>query len=146
MNESSNQQDASSSPFVATSISVSLTANDLDASVAWYRDALGFSVDHVFEREGTPFAARLRAGSVALLVTRDNGAKGAERLKGEGFSLRLTTKQSVDAVADRVRHHGWELDSEPTDQWGARAFRLRDPDGFRLVISSEPDQETQRTR
>jgi hypothetical protein len=24
-----------------------------------------------------------------------------------------------------------------SDAWGARVFRMRDPDGFRLVISSE---------
>jgi hypothetical protein len=29
------------------------------------------------------------------------------------------------------------LESEPADAWGARVFRLRDPDGFKLVISSE---------
>ena len=28
------------------------------------------------------------------------------------------------------------LDAEPVEVWGARVFRLRDPDGFRLVVSS----------
>jgi hypothetical protein len=28
------------------------------------------------------------------------------------------------------------LDTEPTDAFGARVFRLRDPDGFRIVVSS----------
>jgi catechol 2,3-dioxygenase-like lactoylglutathione lyase family enzyme len=89
-------------PFTATGLSASLTVDDLAASTAWYRDVLGFTVEREFERDGTPFAARLRAGSVAMLLTQDNGAKGAGRAKGEGFSLQLTTTQDIDALAARA--------------------------------------------
>ena len=146
MNDLGTPPGDSAAAFLATGLSVSFTASDLDASVAWYRDGIGFQVAQVFEREGTPFAVRMAAGSVEILLTRDNGAKGATRAKGEGFSIRLTTTQSVDAVAGRVKQQGWALDSEPADQWGARFFRLRDPDGFRLTISSEADPDTQRSR
>ncbi len=124
--------------FAATGLSVSLTVNDLGTSVAWYRDVVGFEVQHQFEREGKPFAARLQAGPVALLVTQDNGARGPGRAKGEGLSLRLTTEQNVDALAGHIKTQGVTLESEPFDAWGMRAFRVRDPDGFLLVISSEP--------
>ena len=130
--------DAPRHSFAATSLAASLTASDLPTSVAWYRDVLGFAVEREFEREGVPFAVRLRAGSVAILLTQDNGARGADRVRGEGFSLRFTTTQNIDDLATRIKAHGATLDSEPADAWGARVFRLRDPDGFRLVISSEP--------
>jgi hypothetical protein len=42
----------------------------------------------------------------------------------------------VDAIAAFAKRAGAALDSEPADAWGRRVFRLRDPDGFRLVISS----------
>lgn len=129
--------DAPSHHFTATSLTASLTADDLGASVAWYRDVLGFAVEHDYERDGTRFATRLRAGAVLLLLTQDNGAQGTGRAKGEGISLQLTTTQDVDALAARVKAHGVVLDTEPTDAFGARVFRLRDPNGFRLVISSE---------
>jgi uncharacterized glyoxalase superfamily protein PhnB len=58
-------------------------------------------------------------------------------LKGEGFSLQFTTTQDVDAIARRAVERGASLDTEPSDAFGARVFRLRDPDGFRLVISSK---------
>ena len=121
----------------ATGVSVSLTVNDLGASLMWYRDVLGFAVEREFERAGVPFALRMRAGSVALLLTQESGARGAQRVKGEGFSIRFTTTQNVDALATRAKAHGAALESEPADGWGARVFRLRDPDGFLLVISSE---------
>lgn len=129
--------DKTSQAFEATAVSVSLTANDLPASAAWYQAALGFAVEKEFERDGKIFATRLRAGAVAILVTQDNGARGGERSKGEGFSIQFTTRQNVDELAARAKAAGSVLDSEPADAWGARVFRVRDPDGFRLVISSE---------
>lgn len=111
----------------------------LGESVRWYRDVLGFAVEREFERDNALVAVRLRAGSVALLLTQDNGAKGADRVRGEGLSLQFTTPQDVDEMAARVKAKGAILDTEPVDVMGARVFRLRDPDGFRLVISSERD-------
>jgi len=125
--------------FRARSISPSLTVKDLDKSLAWYRDVLGFTVDQQHERAGKVFAISLKAGGVRLLIGQDDGTKGADRIKGEGFSLMLKTAQSVDDVANRIKRAGGTLDMEPTDMpWGARAFRLRDPDGFKFVVSSEP--------
>jgi lactoylglutathione lyase len=124
--------------FRARSLSASLTVNDLRRSVAWYRDVVGFLVDQEHERGGTLQAVSLKAGDVRILITQDDGAKGFDRVKGEGFSLMLTTAQSVDDIARRITERGGILDSQPTDTpWGARVFRMRDPDGFRLVISSE---------
>lgn len=123
-------------PFDASTLSASLTVADLHTSLAWYRDVLGFTVGRTFERAGTLFAASLRAGAVPILLTQDDGARGSDRVKGEGISLQLTTAQNVDEMARRVRERGATLDSEPADVWGARVFRLRDPDGFKLVISS----------
>ena len=128
---------APSVPFEATGLGASLTVNDLGESLAWYRDVLGFTISREFERGGVPFAARLNAGPVAILLTQDNGAKGSGRVKGEGFSIQFTTAQNVDELAARAKARGVTLESEPADVWGARVFRLRDPDGFRLVISSE---------
>jgi len=124
--------------FNATTLSASLTVNDLEKSLAWYRDVLGFAVTREFERDGKLFAVSLRAGVVPFLITRDDGGKGWDRSKGEGISLRLTTDQNIDELAKRIQAHGGTLDSPPADAWGARVFRLRDPDGFKLVISSEP--------
>ena len=122
----------------AEALSASLTVRDLAASVAWYRDALGFRVEREMAAPGgTRRAVALSAGAVRLLLNQDDGAKGSEREKGAGFSLMLTTRQSVDVIADRIKAHGGILVTEPADTpWGARAFRVRDPDGFAFAISS----------
>lgn len=119
-------------------LSVSLTVNDLQKSLGWYCDVLGFTVDEQHERDGQLRAVSLKAGTVRILIGQDDGALGLNRIKGEGFSLQITTTQSVDEIAHRIKEHGGKLETEPTDMpWGARVFRLKDPDGFKLVISSE---------
>lgn len=132
--------------FRARALSASLTVKDIRTSLAWYRDVLGFTVDREYEREGQLRSVALKAGAVRLLLNQDDGAKGFDRVKGEGFSLQLTTTQRVDDIANRIRQAGGKLGSEPADMpWGARMFRLQDPDGFKLVISSErPDDATAR--
>lgn len=124
-------------PLAASTLSASLTVKDLPASVAWYRDVLRCTVQRTFDRAGKLFAASLRAGAVPILLTQDDGARGLDRVKGEGISLQLTTGQNIDELARGIRERGGTLESEPADVMGARAFRLRDPDGFKLVISSE---------
>ena len=124
--------------FRGRTLSASLTVKDLQKSLVWYHDVVGFTIDQRYEREGKLRAVALKAGNVRLLINQDDGAKGWDRVKGEGFSLQITTAQNVDEIARRIKQHGGTLDSEPADMpWGARVFRLRDPDGFKFAISSE---------
>jgi uncharacterized glyoxalase superfamily protein PhnB len=123
--------------FRGRSLSASLTVKDVRASSAWYRNVLGFTLDQRHERDGVLRAVSLKAGSVRVLLGQDDGAKGWDRAKGEGFSLMITTAQDVDEYARLVEERGGTLETEPTTApWGARIFRIRDPDGFRLTISS----------
>jgi lactoylglutathione lyase len=123
--------------FRARAVSPSLTVKDIQKSLAFYRDVLGFTVDEQYERDGRLQAVSLKAGGVRILLGLDDGKKGFDRVKGEGFSLQFTTAQNVDELAQRIKERGGTLDTEPMDGWGARAFRVRDPDGFKLTISSE---------
>ena len=124
-------------------LAASLTVNDLETSLAWYRDIAGFAVNQKHEREGKLMAVSLQAGDVRLLITQDDGAKGWDRAKGEGFSLQITTTQNIDDLAQRIRDAGGTLDTDPVDTpWGVRIFRLHDPDGFKFAISSpRPPQQ-----
>jgi len=126
-------------PLRGRTLAASLTVNDLDTSLRWYRDVLGFEVDKKHERGGKLIAVSLRAGDVRILIGQDDGAKGANRAKGDGFSLMLETDQNVDDIARRIKEAGGTLDLEPTTMpWGPRMFRLHDPDGFKFTISSIP--------
>jgi lactoylglutathione lyase len=124
--------------FRGRALMASLTVKDLQKSLAWYKDVVGFTIDQKYERAGKLIAVAVKAGRVRILIGQDDGAKGTDRVKGEGFSLQITTGQSVDDLAHRIRERGGRLESDPADTpWGARMFRLVDPDGFKLTISSE---------
>ena len=118
-------------------VSPGLTVNDLQASLAWYRDIVGFTVDETWEHDGKMAGASLKAGSAFINLSQDDWAKGRDRAKGEGFRIYLSTGQDIDEVAAGIKARGGKLASEPADRpWGARTFNLVDPDGYRLTISS----------
>jgi lactoylglutathione lyase len=124
-------------PLHGLVLALSLTVKDLQQSLVWYRDVVGFTVDRMIEREGMLRSIALQAGNVKILINLDNGAKGWDRIKGEGFSLNITTNQNIDEIANGIKQRGGSLASEPADMpWGSRVFRLVDPDGYKLTISS----------
>jgi uncharacterized glyoxalase superfamily protein PhnB len=118
------------------SLSPSLTVNDLQRSLAWYRDIVGFVVEDTWERDGKVVGASLKAGTVTLVLSQDDWAMGRDRAKGQGLRLHCQTVQDVDELAALIKARGGALASEPADQpWGGRAFSLTDPDGFKLTIA-----------
>ncbi len=115
----------------------SITANDLGASIEWYRDVMGFAVAQEIEHEGQRVAAVMSAGGIQFLLGQDDFAKGRDRQKGIGFRLYCVSEQDIDELAGEIRARGGTLDQEPTDQpWGSRDFAVSDPDGFKISISS----------
>jgi lactoylglutathione lyase len=115
----------------------SLTVNDIQKSLAFYRDVLGFVPKDSWEEDGALKGMELVAGSVRFWLSQDDFNKGRDRVKGLGFRMYCGTTQDIDALAERVRGAGVELAEEPKDQsWGGRDFAVRDPDGFLISISS----------
>ncbi len=118
-------------------MSPGFTVNDLQESLHWYCDVVGFTVEERWERDGRLMGVMLKAGQASLALMQDDWAKGRERAKGVAFRVYCTTVQDVDALAARIKERGGNLASEPvTMPWGARSFGLVDPDGFNLTISS----------
>ena len=122
----------------ASIVRVSFTVNDLDASLRFYRDGLGFAVDTVRERDGKPFFYLLKAGNGRLGIGQDDFAKGRDRKKGVGMRVYIVTTENVEDIAKRARNAGIKLDSEPEPlPFGPMAFSLTDPDGFALTVRAE---------
>lgn len=123
----------------ATTLGCSITCKDLDASIRFYRDAVGFAVVHSFERDGKVTAAVVAAGDIRIVLNQDDGKLGWDRIKGQGFYLQINVAGAadVDAAAARVKAAGGKLLSEAADRpWGARMFQFTDLDGFKLGVST----------
>jgi uncharacterized glyoxalase superfamily protein PhnB len=115
----------------------SLTVGNVEASLAWYRDVLGFTLGERWEHEGKLAGVELVAGSVSFYLSQDDWQKGRDRAKGIGFRLYCTTAQDVDRLAADIKARGGSLLQEPHDEpWGGRMLAVADPDGFKITIAS----------
>lgn len=120
----------------------SLTVNDIEKSLAWYRDVLGFAVKQRWEDKGKLFGVEMSAGDVIFMLGQDDWKKGRNRVKGEGVRIFCSTAQNVDALAQRIKASGGTLTHEPEDRpWGQRDFSLEDPDGYKITIGSDSKRE-----
>jgi len=121
------------------SVQPSLTVNDVERSIRFYTDALGFIVGARYPSEGGALrGASLKAGMCEIGLTQDDWAKGRDRKKGEGLRIWCQTTQDIDSLAARIKASGGRLTEEPHDQpWGGRSLGVDDPDGFHLTIYRE---------
>ena len=115
--------------------------SDIEKSLAFYRDVLGFTLKERWEQDGVLHGVEMVAGSVTFWLGQDDWKKGRDRAKGQGFRMYCGTSQDVDALAERIKAAGGTLTEEPTSRpWGGRDFaparprRLRDHDRQRPVV------------
>ena len=99
----------------------SLTANDLQESIRFYTDVLGFFMGERWMDGGVLRGVSLKAGVCRLGLSQDDWKKGRDRRKGEGIRLYCETAQDIDALAARIRNAGGRLVEEPHDQGRGRA-------------------------
>ena len=123
-----------------------LPHDDADASLAFYRDTLGFEVRNDVEYGGmhwiTVGPADQPDTSIVLYppraapgVTDEERQTIAEMMaKGTFASINLATKD-VDALFERLQAGDAEVVQEPTDQpYGIRDCAFRDPSGNLIRI------------
>ena len=123
----------------ATNLGCSITCKDLEASIRFYRDVLGFAVAGTYEHEGKLAGAVVVAGDCRIVLNQDDGKLGWDRIKGQGFYLQINVAGAadVDAAAARIKAAGGTLLDEPADrEWGVRMFPFKDLDGFKLGVST----------
>ncbi len=114
-----------------------ITVNDLQRSLKFYRDGLGFAVSEEMNEDGKLIGAMLEAGEAKMGISQDDFAKGRDRVKGVGIRLYLETEQSIEEIAKQAKAAG----ITPTDgpgplPWGPMGLTVTDPDGFKLTISN----------
>ena len=121
-----------------TAISPSLTVNDVETSLTWYRGVLGFTVAERWERDGKLLGVGITAGKAFLMLGQDDWKKGRDRSKGQGVRLYCETGQDIDRLAAKIKAQGGVLVQEPRDQeWGVRDIAIDDPDGYHLTIAAK---------
>jgi catechol 2,3-dioxygenase-like lactoylglutathione lyase family enzyme len=123
-----------------------ITVDDVDAAIAFYRDALGLDLVNDVASDGHRWVSLGFPGQPGLtLVLSDPGAgrspddgDALHRLiaKGSGPGPLVFTTGDLDATFERIRATGAEVLQEPIDQpWGPRDCAFRDPAGNHIRIN-----------
>jgi catechol 2,3-dioxygenase-like lactoylglutathione lyase family enzyme len=116
---------------------VSLTCSDIQKSIHFYTEGLGFEIVRKMDRDGAIQFVMLKAGNAMIGLGQDDFAKGKDRQKGIGLRVWLNTTQDIATLADRATAAGLKLDEAPKAlPWGPMAFALTDPDGFKLTVAN----------
>lgn len=116
-------------------VSPTLSVRDIQRSLAFYRDMLGFVPKDLWQEGGGLRGVELIAGSVTVMLLQDDGNAG-DRAKGVGLRLWFRMAQDVEALAERVRARGGVVE-RGTEREGARFLTVTDPDGFTLTFAQE---------
>jgi catechol 2,3-dioxygenase-like lactoylglutathione lyase family enzyme len=127
-----------SAPALATQdFNVSLTCGDIQKSIRFYTEGLGFEIVHKMEDGGKIQFVQLKAGTAMIGLGQDDFAKGKDRSKGIGLRVWLNTPQDITALAARAAAAGLKIDEGPKAlPWGPMAFAITDPDGFKLTVAN----------
>jgi catechol 2,3-dioxygenase-like lactoylglutathione lyase family enzyme len=117
------------------SIAPTFTVNDLEQTLSWYRDGLGFFVSERWDEGGRLAGVMLKAGACHVGLSQDDFSKGRDRPKGVGFRIWCETFQEIDSLAARLRAFGGIILEEPGNRWDTYCFTAQDPDGFRITFA-----------
>ena len=124
-----------------------LPHNDPDASLAFYRDALGFEVRKDVRHGGRAWITVGPAdqpGTSILLhppaadpgITDDERRTIVEMMAKGSYAVILLATADLDGTFERVRASGAEVVQEPTEQpYGVRDCAFRDPAGNLIRIN-----------
>jgi catechol 2,3-dioxygenase-like lactoylglutathione lyase family enzyme len=127
-----------------------LPQSDPDASLAFYRDVLGFEVRNDVGYNGMRWITVGPAGqpgtSIVLYppaaspgVTDDERRTIAEMMAKGTYATIILASADVDATFARLQASDAEIVEEPTDQpYGVRDCAVRDPAGNMIRIQQRP--------
>lgn len=116
-----------------------LFVEDVAASVAFYRDVLGFEVQH-----GWGEYVPVRRGAVTLGLGPAAGLSPGHHFRPEvatqrrGLGVEIVLEVAdVEAEHARVVERGYPIATALRERpWGLTDFRLADPDGYFLRVTS----------
>jgi lactoylglutathione lyase len=102
---------------------------DVERSLGFYRDVLGFTVGYEWRDDDG-------LGFVALALEDGRSVGLARRPPGPGERLELCLLvDDADTACDELRAKGVPIRAEPEDQpWGERRFFAEDPDGNAIHV------------
>ncbi|WP_255770718.1 VOC family protein [Pseudarthrobacter sulfonivorans] len=122
-----------------------VTVTDVDESLKFYRDALGFEVRNDVGSDGQRWVTLGSDAQPGLELVLSPPHAGRSQADGDAIQELLTkgvmpmyvfTTDDLDGAFEKLRASGAEVLQEPIDQpWGPRDCAFRDPSGNMIRIN-----------
>ncbi len=127
-----------------TSLTPNLMVDDVNATVDFYRDILGFNLIVSVPESGRFNWAMMGSGGALLMFqTRESLGEElpmlAERPIQGGLTL-YTKLKGLDELHERVKSTGIVVKEPYTAFYGPREFVIQDPNGYLICFSEEDEQ------
>ncbi|ACV77857.1 VOC family protein [Nakamurella multipartita] len=118
-----------------TNLRLEIFPADLNATVRFYVDLLGFSLVEDRRADPLPYLSLVRDG-VRLGAVTVPGGSPAHRHPPTGAEIVLEVDY-LHAERDRIARAGWPIEEDITLRpWGLKDFRVLDPDGYYLRFTT----------
>lgn len=118
-----------------TSLRLEIFPADLNATVRFYVDLLGFALATDRRADELPYLALERDG-VRIGAVAVPGGLPAQRRPPTGVEIVLEVDY-LHVERDRIRLAGWPIEEDIMRRpWGLQDFRVLDPDGYYLRFTS----------
>jgi uncharacterized glyoxalase superfamily protein PhnB len=114
-----------------------LSVADIEGSLRFYVDGLGFTMARHWLVDGRVRWCRLESGGAAIMLQEHHPGRSPEGKPGIGVSLNFHCPDAL-AFYDDARRQGLDA-SEPFVGNGMWVTSITDPDGYRIYVSSVTD-------
>lgn len=113
-----------------------LVVRDIDASLRFYRDRLGFAEEGRAEADSRLFWCRVARGGASLMLQAWDPEDGPLDGRGRGVSLYFLC-DDADALYEEFVSKGVQLDPPHAEDYGMRQLFVPEPDGYVICFESE---------
>ena len=117
-----------------------LNVADIETSLKFWRDLIGFEETTRFEHEGHLAFANLRSGEIELMLNARGGDPEPRRARPHYTEAVLYFGViSVHDLVRELRAKGCEAPDPERQEYGVDEIVLRDPDGYEIAFTSPID-------
>ena len=117
-----------------------LLCRDVQASIRFYVDRLGFEVIGRMDDAGRSGWASLRRGRAQIMLASPSSVPEATRVDGRHTQcIHYFYPKDVVALHESLRTQGCEVSDLAVRFYGMKEFEMVDPDGHMLTFGQETD-------
>ena len=114
-----------------------LNVADIEMSLTFWRDLIGFEEMNRFDHEGELVFASLRSGDVELMLNARGGDPAPRRARPHYTEAVIYFGvESVHDLVRALRAKGFDAPDPETEQYGLDEITVRDPDGYEIAFTS----------